>query len=109
MDFSEKLNELSSVKKVIGVVSGEGGVGKSLVNSMLAVTMNRMGYHTAILDADITGPSIPKAFGIRGKAIGSELGLFPINTKDLEALGLKVSEKLEKPRLKFSSKESNRL
>jgi Mrp family chromosome partitioning ATPase len=55
---------MSSVKKVIGVVSGKGGVGKSLVTSMLAVTMSRMGYHTAILDADITGPSIPKAFGL---------------------------------------------
>ena len=70
-DFSEKLHEMSSVKKVIGIVSGKGGVGKSLVTSMLAVTMNRMGYHTAILDADITGPSIPKAFGIREKATGS--------------------------------------
>ena len=59
-DFSVKLHEMSSVKKVIGIVSGKGGVGKSLVTSMLAVTMNRKGYHTAILDADITGPSIPK-------------------------------------------------
>lgn len=81
VDFSEKLNELSSVKKVIGIVSGKGGVGKSLVTSMLAVTMNREGYHTAILDADITGPSIPKAFGIKGKATGNELGLFPIKSK----------------------------
>jgi len=81
MDFSEKLNELSSVKNVIAVVSGKGGVGKSIVTSMLAVTMNRMGYHTAILDADITGPSIPKAFGIKDKATGSELGLFPIRSK----------------------------
>lgn len=81
MDFSEKLNELSSVKRVIGVVSGKGGVGKSLVTSMLATTMNRRGYHTAILDADITGPSIPKAFGIREKATGSEFGLFPIKSK----------------------------
>ncbi len=80
-DFSEQLHEMSSVKKVIGVVSGKGGVGKSLVTSMLAVTMNRMNYHTAILDADITGPSIPKAFGIREKASGSELGLFPVKTK----------------------------
>jgi Mrp family chromosome partitioning ATPase len=80
-DFSEKLHEMSSVKKVIGVVSGKGGVGKSLVTSMLAVSMNRMGYHTAILDADITGPSIPKAFGIKEKAKGSDLGLFPVKTK----------------------------
>lgn len=81
IDFSEKLHEMSSVKKVIGIVSGKGGVGKSLVTSMLAVAMNRMGYHTAILDADITGPSIPKAFGIREKARGSEFGLFPVKTK----------------------------
>ncbi|NLM26960.1 MAG: Mrp/NBP35 family ATP-binding protein [Clostridiaceae bacterium] len=80
-DFSEKPHELSSIKKVIGVISGKGGVGKSLVTSMLAVTMNRMGYHTAILDADVTGPTIPKAFGIREKATGSEFGLFPVKSK----------------------------
>jgi Mrp family chromosome partitioning ATPase len=80
-DFSEKPHEMSSIKKVIGVVSGKGGVGKSLVTSMLAVTMNRMGYNTAILDADVTGPSIPKAFGIREKATGSEFGLFPVKSK----------------------------
>lgn len=80
-DFSEKPHEMSDIKKVIGIVSGKGGVGKSLVTSMLAVTMNRMGHRTAILDADITGPSIPKAFGIRGKAEGSEFGLFPITSK----------------------------
>jgi len=79
-DFSEKPHALSSIKKVIGVVSGKGGVGKSLVTSMLAVTMNRMGYHSAILDADITGPSIPKAFGIREKARGSVTGLYPIKS-----------------------------
>lgn len=80
-DLTEKPNEMSSIKKVIGVVSGKGGVGKSIVTSMLAVTMNRMGHHSAILDADITGPSIPKAFGIRDKAQGSELGLFPVKSK----------------------------
>lgn len=80
-DFSVKLHEMSSVKKVIGVISGKGGVGKSLVTSMLAVIMNRRGYHCAILDADITGPSIPKAFGIRGKADVSEFGLFPSKSK----------------------------
>ena len=72
---------MSSIKKVIGVVSGKGGVGKSLVTSMLAVTMNKKGYHTAILDADVTGPSMPKAFGIKEKATGSELGLFPVKSK----------------------------
>ncbi len=64
--FLEALHPLSSVKKVIGVVSGKGGVGKSLVTSLMAVKMNSKGYHTAILDADITGPSIPKAFGVSG-------------------------------------------
>ncbi|MCR1900286.1 P-loop NTPase [Irregularibacter muris] len=80
-DFSNKPHEMSNIKKVIGIVSGKGGVGKSLVTSMLGVTMNRRGYHTAILDADITGPSIPKAFGIREKAIGNEFGLSPVKTK----------------------------
>ena len=80
-DFSAKLNEFSSVKKVIGIVSGKGGVGKSLVTSMLAATMNRRGHRTAILDADITGPSIPKAFGIKEKAKGSDEGIFPIVTR----------------------------
>lgn len=79
-DFSAELHELSHVKKVIGVVSGKGGVGKSLVTSMLAVNMNRRGYKTTILDADVTGPSIPKAFGVKGKAVQNELGVFPIKT-----------------------------
>jgi Mrp family chromosome partitioning ATPase len=80
-DFREKLNEYSSIKKVISVVSGKGGVGKSSVTSMLAVTMQRLGYNVAILDADVTGPSIPKAFGIREKAKGSDFGLYPIKSK----------------------------
>lgn len=79
--FSEKPHEMSSIKKVIAIVSGKGGVGKSLVTSLLAVTMNRMGYHTAILDADVTGPSIPKAFGIREKPTGSKSGLLPVKSK----------------------------
>lgn len=79
--FLEKPNELSHIKKVIGVVSGKGGVGKSLVTSMLATVMNRRGHKTAILDADITGPSIPKAFGLKEKATDNELGLFPVKTK----------------------------
>ncbi len=83
----EPQNPASNVKKVIGVVSGKGGVGKSLVTSMLAVTMQRRGYKTAILDADITGPSIPKAFGLStGCVEGSELGMFPPVTK----MGTKV-------------------
>ncbi len=67
--FREKQNEFSNIKKVIGVVSGKGGVGKSFVSSVLSVLTNRKGYKTAILDADITGPSIPKAFGIKERAI----------------------------------------
>ena len=67
-DYKEKMNELSNVKKVIGIVSGKGGVGKSLVTSLLAVLSRRNGFKTAILDADITGPSIPKMFGIKDKA-----------------------------------------
>ena len=80
-DFLEKLNDLSSVKKVIGVVSGKGGVGKSLVTSMLAVTFNRRNFKTAILDADVTGPSIPKAFGVKEKAHGTEQYIIPAITK----------------------------
>ena len=71
------INPNSNVKKVIGIVSGKGGVGKSLVTSLLAVLMQRSGRSTAVLDADITGPSIPKAFGIKGKATGSETEIYP--------------------------------
>jgi Mrp family chromosome partitioning ATPase len=78
--FLEATNELNSIKKVIGVVSGKGGVGKSLVTAMLSVLVNRKGYRTGILDADITGPSIPKMFGITRKAQSSELGIFPEKT-----------------------------
>ena len=73
-------NKLSTIHKVIAVVSGKGGVGKSLATSMLAVGMCRKGYHTAILDADITGPSIPKAFGMSGKLEGCEEGILPKTT-----------------------------
>ena len=80
--FIEKLNEFSKVRKVIGVVSGKGGVGKSMVTSLLAVTMNRKGLKTAILDADITGPSIPKSFGITQKAKATAEGLiFPVTSR----------------------------
>ena len=77
----ESLNQYSSVKKVIAVVSGKGGVGKSLVTSTLAVTFNRLGKKTAVLDADITGPSIPKAFGINERAKGNEYGIIPVTTE----------------------------
>ncbi len=79
--FLEKPHELSNIKKVIGVVSGKGGVGKSLVTSLLALSMQRKGFKTAILDADITGPSIPKVFGITGKATGNEHGIFPAKSR----------------------------
>ena len=75
------LNALSSVKKVIAVVSGKGGVGKSLVTSLMAVLSRRNGSQTAILDADITGPSIPKMFGVKEKAMGSEEGILPAVTR----------------------------
>ncbi len=74
-------NEASNIKKVIAVVSGKGGVGKSMVTSMLSVLSNRRGNKTAILDADITGPSIPKAFGIKEKAEGDGKNIFPVKTK----------------------------
>lgn len=77
----EKPHAASTIKKVIGVVSGKGGVGKSLVTSMMAVLMNRRGFHTAVLDADITGPSIPQCFGLHTRATGSEEGLYPVATK----------------------------
>lgn len=87
-EFLEALNPASSVKKVIGIVSGKGGVGKSLVTSMLAVSMNRKGKKAAILDADITGPSIPKAFGIRNdNGIGvSPDGNLMLPAKSLEGV-----------------------
>lgn len=73
----------SKINKVIGVVSGKGGVGKSLVTSLLSVSMAKNGSHCGILDADITGSSIPKVFGITEKAVGNELTLFPVQTKKL--------------------------
>ncbi len=76
-DLFEPTNQYSNIKKVIGIVSGKGGVGKSFITSYLSVLMKRKGYETAILDADITGPSIPKAFGIHKKATANELGIFP--------------------------------
>ena len=80
-DFKVNAHPLSNIKKVIAVVSGKGGVGKSLVTSLLAVNMNRAGKHSAILDADITGPSIPKLFGIHEKALGNDDGILPCKSK----------------------------
>ena len=80
-DLHVPCNEYSKVKKVIGVVSGKGGVGKSLVTSMLTTAMQVKGNACGILDADITGPSIPKAFGAKGPAMQNEMGLLPAETK----------------------------
>lgn len=79
--FQADLNKFSTVKKVIGVVSGKGGVGKSLVTSLLASAMQKKGNSAAILDADITGPSIPKVFGIHERAMGIEEGIVPLQSK----------------------------
>ena len=79
--FLEKPHEKSTIRKVIGVVSGKGGVGKSMVSSMLAANFQKKGYRTAVMDADITGPSIPKAFGITGRAMGNEEGIYPALSK----------------------------
>lgn len=80
-DFLEPLNAKSTIKHVIGVVSGKGGVGKSMVTSTLATLMQRAGYRVGILDADITGPSIPKAFGIEAGVDGNDDGMFPPETQ----------------------------
>ena len=74
-------NPAAKVKKVVGVVSGKGGVGKSLLTSMLAVAMTRKGYSCGILDADITGPSIPKTFGVHDKLEGCEEGILPVRSQ----------------------------
>ena len=79
--FLEKPNPLSHIGKVIAVMSGKGGVGKSLVTSSLAVAMAAQGKKVGVLDADITGPSIPRAFGIHGRAEGSDLGIHPMYSK----------------------------
>ena len=79
--FLKEKNAAARVGKVYGVVSGKGGVGKSMVTSQLAVTMRRRGYQVGILDADVTGPSIPKAFGVHGQAMGSEQGLYPMESR----------------------------
>ena len=84
--FLKPLNPYSRVGKVIGVVSGKGGVGKSMVTSLLAVNMARRGHKVGLLDADITGPSIPQAFGIHGNCLGSEMGIEPAESER----GLKV-------------------
>ena len=79
-DFREKSHELSNIKNVIAVVSGKGGVGKSMVTSLMAAHMKREGYKTAILDADVTGPSIPRMFGLKEKAAARDEAMLPVKT-----------------------------
>lgn len=76
-DFLVPANKFTNVKRMIGVVSGKGGVGKTMTTSLLSILMNRKGYQTAILDADVTGPSIPKTFGLHGKVVANEDGIIP--------------------------------
>lgn len=85
-DFHVPANAKSHVKHVIGIVSGKGGVGKSLVTSEVAVLLQKRGFKVGILDADITGPSIPKVFGVHGQVVGTEDGIIPFETKT----GIKV-------------------
>lgn len=78
--FLKEHNPAARVGKIFGVVSGKGGVGKSMVTSQLAVLMHRLGHKTGVLDADVTGPSIPKAFGVHQRALGDERGMMPVET-----------------------------
>ena len=89
--FLEKLNPASSVKKVIGVVSGKGGVGKSTVTSLLSVMTAKKGFKTAVLDADITGPSIPKMLGINERAMADDNGIYPgVSKSGVRAMSLNM-------------------
>ena len=90
-DFRAKANPHSNVKRVIGVVSGKGGVGKSLITSLMAVTMRRRGKNAAVLDADITGPSIPKAFGVHGMLGATQEGIVPaVSTTGIKMVSLNL-------------------
>lgn len=89
--FKKPCNDRSKIKKVIAVVSGKGGVGKSLVTSLLAVQARRKGQKVAILDADVTGPSIPRSFGIKEKATATEAGIYPACSKtDIEIMSVNL-------------------
>lgn len=81
-----KLNDRSHIKRIVAVLSGKGGVGKSFVTSSLAVSLRREGFRVGILDADITGPSIPKAFGVKEKAVGEDNLIYPLLSKS----GIKI-------------------
>ncbi|MCI8514738.1 MAG: Mrp/NBP35 family ATP-binding protein [Lachnospiraceae bacterium] len=88
-------HKMSRIKKVIGVVSGKGGVGKSLVTSLMACSMQKNGFHSAVLDADITGPSIPKVFGVTGPAMGTPMGILPVKSEtgiDIMSINLLVQD-----------------
>ena len=92
----EPTGEYNNIQHVIGVVSGKGGVGKSMVTSMLAVLLARKGYKVGILDADITGPSIPKTFGINSRAMQNEIGILPAVTKtgiEIISINMMLEEK----------------
>ena len=90
-DFRAPANAHSNVKRVIGVVSGKGGVGKSMITSLMAVTMRRRGASSAILDADITGPSIPKAFGVHGMLGATDDGIVPaVSTTGVKLVSLNL-------------------
>ncbi|MCR5097418.1 MAG: Mrp/NBP35 family ATP-binding protein [Lachnospiraceae bacterium] len=90
-DFVIEDNPHSHIKHVIGVVSGKGGVGKSFVTASIANMMRAKGHPTGIMDADITGPSIPKMYGLHGEVIGNEFGSFPMSTdNDVEVMSMNV-------------------
>lgn len=95
-EFAIQANPGSHVRKIIGVVSGKGGVGKSLVTGLMAVSAQRKGLRAGVLDADITGPSVPKMFGITGSAYGSEAGILPRYTDKGTAI-MSVNLLLEEP------------
>ena len=98
MDLIAKPHQMSKIKKVIGIVSGKGGVGKSLVTSLMASSMQKNGFHSAVLDADITGPSIPKVFGIEGCAYANPFGILPRTSEggvDIMSLNLLMQDQTE--------------
>ncbi|MCG8499800.1 MAG: Mrp/NBP35 family ATP-binding protein [Firmicutes bacterium] len=90
-DFLCETNERNHIKKVVAVLSGKGGVGKSLATSLLAVMMRRKGFKVGVLDADITGPSIPKMFDVKGRVEGNEYGIFPKRThNDIQIMSINL-------------------
>ena len=97
-DLRIKPHALSSIKHIIAVVSGKGGVGKSLVTGLLSIAMNRKGKHVGILDADITGPSIPKMFGVSGEVQGNEKGVYPTKSNrgiDIVSMNLLLAQQTD--------------